>query len=588
MSSTTTGDAFGPPGNRRWGTVVRYLSAPAAVAVAVLLKWWLVAAVGPLPTFVIFYPAILLVASFGGGGPGVLATLLSAIVAARWYFPPVGQFSGKAPNEAVAVLIFTVFNVFLCVLAERLRQARWAAAVAAAQQEDLALLDMGNVLFLDAEYRVAHWSQGCRRLYGFEAGEARGRVVHELFHTRFPQPLEAIQRALLGQGHWEGELTRSRKDGAEIVVTVVRALRRDARGRPSAILEISHDVTERTHAEEAMRRVAQFAEQNPNPVLRIAAGGGLLYTNAPGRTWLASMGHAGDQPLPTAVQTLVADAFRQEGPIEVELADQCGRTFWFAAARPPGEQYVNLYGRNVTARKQAEEALRHTAEDLKRSNSDLEQFAYVASHDLQEPLRMVTGFVQLLQRRYAGRLDAEADKYIDFAVDGAKRMQTLINDLLAYSRVGTRGRELSLTDSGAALQQALANLRTSIDEAGAQITNGDLPTVRADEMQLVQLLQNLIGNAIKFRGESPPAIHVDARREEDRWRFAVSDNGIGIGPQFKDRIFLIFQRLHTREHYPGTGIGLAICKKIVDRHGGRIWVESRAGQGATFYFTLPT
>lgn len=201
---------------------------------------------------------------------------------------------------------------------------------------------------------------------------------------------------------------------------------------------------------------------------------------------------------------------------------------------------------------------------------------------------MVTGFVQLLQRRYAGRLDAEADKYIDFAVDGAKRMQTLINDLLAYSRVGTRGRELSLTDSGAALQQALANLRTSIDEAGAQITNGDLPTVRADEMQLVQLLQNLIGNAIKFRGESPPAIHVDARREEDRWRFAVSDNGIGIGPQFKDRIFLIFQRLHTREHYPGTGIGLAICKKIVDRHGGRIWVESRAGQGATFYFTLPT
>ena len=166
------GGAAGPPGKRRLTTAARYLSAPAAVAVAALLKWWLEASVGPLPTFIIFYPAILAVASIAGGGPGVLATLLSAIVAARWYFPPVGQFSGKAPNEAVAVLIFAVFNVFLCILAERLRRTRWAAAVSAAQKEDLALLDLGNLLFLDPEYRIIHWSQGCRRLYGYEAGEA--------------------------------------------------------------------------------------------------------------------------------------------------------------------------------------------------------------------------------------------------------------------------------------------------------------------------------------------------------------------------------------------------------------------------------
>jgi PAS domain S-box-containing protein len=483
MSIAATGSVAGPPGKHRLGTAVRYLSAPAAVTVAALLKWWLEASVGPLPTFIIFYPAILAVASIGGGGPGVLATLLSSAVAIVWYFPPTGQLYGKAPNSILALLLFAVFNLLLCVLAERLRRTRWAAAVSAAQREDLALLDMGNVLFLDPEYRIVHWSQGCRRLYGFEAGEALGRVAQDLFQTRFPQPLEEVRRARLQQGYWEGELTRRRKDGTEIVVAVLWTLRRDEKGRPSAILEVSNDITDR---------------------------------------------------------------------------------------------------------KRAEESLQRTAEELRRSNSDLEQFAYVASHDLQEPLRMVAGFVQLLQRQYASRLDADADKYIDFAVDGAKRMQTLINDLLAYSRVGTRGQERAPTDSAAALDCALANLRSSIDETAARITHGELPTVRADQVQLVQLFQNLVGNALKFRGQSPPKIHVDATRQDDHWRFSVSDNGIGIDPQFQQRIFLIFQRLHTREHYPGTGIGLAICKKIVDRHGGRIWVESQAGRGATFYFTFPT
>ena len=229
---------------------------------------------------------------------------------------------------------------------------------------------------------------------------------------------------------------------------------------------------------------------------------------------------------------------------------------------------------DITERKRAEEALRRTAEELARSNKDLAQFAAVASHDLQEPLRTVSGFVQLLQKDYGDRLDEKAGSYIGFAVDGVRRMENLIRDLLAYARVGTRGREPSPTDASAALRQALDNLLATIQETGAEVTQGPLPTVRADPSQLAQLFQNLIGNAIKFRSQAPPKIQVDACREGNDWRFSVSDNGIGIDPQFQDHIFEVFRRLHTQKKYAGTGIGLAICKKIVDRHGGRIWVES--------------
>jgi signal transduction histidine kinase len=238
------------------------------------------------------------------------------------------------------------------------------------------------------------------------------------------------------------------------------------------------------------------------------------------------------------------------------------------------------------ARRRAEAQLQQTVAELARSNADLEQFAYVASHDLQEPLRMVSSYTQLLARRYQGRLDAEANEFIGFAVDGAGRMQRLIDELLAYSRVSTRGRELVPCSTEAVLQAALANLRASIEESDAEVTHGALPAVQGDEAQLVQLFQNLIGNAVKFRGAEAPRIHVSAERDGDGWRFAVRDNGIGIDPEYADRIFVLFQRLHQRERYEGTGIGLAICKKIVERHGGRIWVESRDGAGATFFFTL--
>ena len=226
-------------------------------------------------------------------------------------------------------------------------------------------------------------------------------------------------------------------------------------------------------------------------------------------------------------------------------------------------------------------------EDLTRSNSELEQFAYVASHDLQEPLRMISSYVQLLSRRYEGKLDKDADDFIAYAVEGTKRMQQLINDLLAYSRVGTRGKPPVPTDFEDVFSEAMANLKITTEEAGAVVTHDQLPTAMADRLQMVQLFQNLIGNAIKFRGKDVPQVHVSARQEGELWVFSVRDNGIGIDPQFHDRIFTIFQRLHGREEYPGTGIGLAVSKKIVERHGGRIWLESSLGKGTTFYFTVP-
>ena len=238
-------------------------------------------------------------------------------------------------------------------------------------------------------------------------------------------------------------------------------------------------------------------------------------------------------------------------------------------------------------RERQQDKLKRALADLARSNRELEQFAYVASHDLQEPLRMVSSYTQLLADRYEEKLDDKARKYIAYAVDGAIRMQRLIGDLLTYSRVGTRGGPPAPTDAHAALGEALGNLAAAIAENHAIITNDDLPTVRADASQLVQVFQNLLGNAIKFHGPELPCIHVSAKAEDDEWVFSVKDNGIGIDPQYKEKMFVIFQRLHTRQEYAGTGIGLALCRRIIERHGGRIWFESAPGKGATFSFTLP-
>jgi light-regulated signal transduction histidine kinase (bacteriophytochrome) len=244
--------------------------------------------------------------------------------------------------------------------------------------------------------------------------------------------------------------------------------------------------------------------------------------------------------------------------------------------------------RDISVRKRSEEYLVKTAEELKRSNEQLQQFAYVASHDLQEPLRMVASYTQLLAKRYKGRLDSDADEFIDYAVDGCNRMQGLIRDLLAYSRSGTSETLLSDISGENALNNALKNLRIAIEESSAVVTHDLLPTIKTDNTQLVQVLQNLVGNAIKYRSAAVPHVHVSAMKNDSKeWVFSVRDNGLGIAPQFFERIFVLFQRLHGRQEFNGTGIGLAICKKVVERLGGRIWVESQPEEGSTFYFSLP-
>ncbi len=285
----------------------------------------------------------------------------------------------------------------------------------------------------------------------------------------------------------------------------------------------------------------------------------------------------GDGHLDTRIEVAGNDELSVLARLSNEMAEKLSRSH---------TSLENLR-REVAVRKAVEEKLKQYTDELRRSNEDLEQFAYVASHDLQEPLRMVSSYTELLARHYEGRLDEKAKKFMDYAVDGATRMQRLINDLLAYSRVGTRGKSLEATDTHALLGEAIRNLAVVIEQKRAVITNDALPTVRADASQLVQLFQNLISNAIKFQGENIPHIHVSAQDKGREWVFSVRDNGIGIDRKYADRIFVIFQRLHTRQEYPGTGIGLAVCKKIVERHGGRIWFESERGKGSTFFFTIP-
>jgi light-regulated signal transduction histidine kinase (bacteriophytochrome) len=276
---------------------------------------------------------------------------------------------------------------------------------------------------------------------------------------------------------------------------------------------------------------------------------------------------------------------------DIPVRRKDGSVFYadISAASPTmaGKKYTIGIFRDTTERKQAEETQRELIEDLKRTNAEIEQFNHLIAHDLQEPLRMVTNYLQLLIRRSQDKLDADALEFVGYAVEGSKLMQGMIKDLLNYSRMDTRHGRCPPVNLDKVLDQALSNLRMAIDESGAVIDHGVLPAVCADESQMLHLLQNLIGNALKFRTKDAPRIAIAAQEKPDEIVVSVTDNGIGIDPQFSERIFQIFQRLHPRSEYPGNGIGLAFCKKIVEGHGGRIWVESSPGKGSKFYFTLP-
>jgi PAS domain S-box-containing protein len=389
---------------------------------------------------------------------------------------------------------------------------------------------------------------------------------------------EAIKEAVESGKPYDLELEMLSAEGTpKWVRTIARPVME--KGKVTRVRGILQDITERKKAEQEIENLARFPLEDPNPVMRVTDNGQLIYANPPSRRLQDLWGCEIGDFLPDDWRKLISNS-AESGSSQTKDV-RCNEIVYSILVAPlAGASYVNLYSRDITERMHAED-------ELKRSNAELEQFAYVASHDLQEPLRAIAGMVQLLQKRYQGKLDERADEYIDHAVEAAGRMRKLINDLLTYSRVVRFGKQFEMTDVEKVLDTALANLRVALQESRATVTHDPLPSLMVDETQIGQVFQNLIGNAVKFRGERPLQIHIGAREEENAWCFEVRDNGIGIESQYFERIFGVFQRLHTRRDYPGTGIGLSLCKKIVERHGGSIWVESEAGQGTSFYFTLP-
>jgi PAS domain S-box-containing protein len=407
-------------------------------------------------------------------------------------------------------------------------------------------------------------------------------------------------------------------DGARVPVEVNSApLLKE--GNIVGVLVVARDITQRRRAAEQIRFQAHLLDVVGQAVIATDLDGKIIFWNrfaeqlygwradkAVGRNIVAVTVPAMSQAQGAEIMAALRQGARWSGEFTVQRRD--GTPFPALVTDAPihdlDGKLIGIVGisHDITERRQAEMQLRKTVTDLARSNADLQQFAYVASHDLQEPLRMVASYVQLLSIRYQGQLDADADEFIGYASEGAKRMQQLILDLLEYARVDTRGQPIEPTDMAEVCQIVAENLQVAIAETGAQVTWDPLPVVRGDSIQLGMVVQNLVGNALKFHGEAPPRVHISVRQTFEvsetskvltpetstpAWEFAVHDSGIGIEPQYFERIFVIFQRLHTRREYPGTGMGLAICKKIIERHGGRIWLESAPGQGTTFYFTLP-
>jgi PAS domain S-box-containing protein len=448
--------------------------------------------------------------------------------------------------------------------------------------------------------------------FGYRRDELVGQKVKNIIPKGFAERIIAdgtrsAAEALAQQIGTGIELIALRKDGTEFPIEIMLSPLESAEGTlvTAAIRDISVRKAAEEHLAQMEGRYRGLLEAAPDAMVVVNQHGDIVLLNVQAEK---QFGYRRDELVGQKIKNipegfaerLIADALRS---VEDALSQQIGTGIELSARRKDATEFpieimlsplesaegmlVTVAIRDISVRKQAELHLLDKVDELKRSNEELGQFAYIASHDLQEPLRMVASYTQLLSRRYKGKLDADADEFIAFAVDGASRMQRLIQDLLAYSRVGTKGRELQQTSSEEAFEQSLINLRGGIQDSGAIVTHDLLPAVLADEIQLIQLFQNLVGNAIKYQHPGIPRIHVSAAKNGgNKWTFSVKDNGLGIDPQYFDKIFVMFQRLHKREEFAGTGIGLAICKKIVERHGGNISVISQPGQGSTFAFTL--
>ncbi len=451
------------------------------------------------------------------------------------------------------------------------------------------------------------------QIYVFDALTGRCLYATPAACVAIDTPLEALSE--LNYDNLFSEPFRPSQNGMPVIMALERVSRDGRRDRVSVcLMESVADESIPVHlvwvrpaaADQHDDEFRQLLESAPDAIVIIAADGHVHLVN---RKAEEMFGYTRHELLGQAVERLMPERYRtmhvghraaytaqphtrpMGGGMELYAVRKDGGEFPVEISLSPMQSrhgmLVTSVIRDITDRKRAQDMLTKQAQELARSNAELEQFAYVASHDLQEPLRMITSYVQLLAKRYRGKLDEEADEFIHYAVDGANRMQTLIEDLLSYSRVSRLGQDMVATDADSVLDDVLRDLNVTISEAQAEVTHDALPRVRADASQLRQLFQNLLSNALKFRSDKAPAIQVTAQRKGSEWQFCVSDNGIGIEPQYHERIFVIFQRLHAPGRYSGTGIGLAICKRIVERHGGKLWMTSEPGVGTTFSFTLP-
>jgi PAS domain S-box-containing protein len=483
-------------------------------------------------------------------------------------------------------------------------ESRYRGLLEAAPDAMIVVNSEGHIILLNVQ---------AEKQFGYRRDELLGQPVKSIIPKGFAERLlvdgnRSAAEALPQQMGTGIELVGLRKGGTEFPIEIMLSPLASKEG--TLVTAAIRDITVRKAAEKHLAqmegRYRGLLEAAPDPMVLVNQADNIVLVNMQTQkvfgyrrvelvglsmTSLFSMGSAEQWQAHT----------RRSGPgalpphgligMELEGRHKGGAEFPIEVTLSPLEtsegSLLAVAIRDITARKKTEKQLLQMVAELNRSNEELGHFAYLASHDLQEPLRMVASYTQLLSRRYKGKLDADADDFIAFAVDGAERMQRLIQDLLAYSRVGTKVQDLLDTSSEQALEQAVTNLRGAIEQSGALVTHGPLPHVRADQGQLTQLFQNLVGNAIKYQNAGVPQIHVSAVTNEDaKWLFSVKDNGLGIDAMYFERIFGMFQRLHKREEFDGTGIGLAICKKIVERHGGKIWVESQPGHGSTFHFAL--
>ena len=483
-------------------------------------------------------------------------------------------------------------------------EGRYRGLLEAAPDAMVVVNQAGEIVLLNVQ---------AEKQFGYRRDELIGQQVTNIIPEGFAEGLIAdgtrtAARALAQRMGTGIELYGRRKKGSDFPIEIMLSPLESSEGIlvTAAIRDISLRKAAERHLAQMESRYRGLLEAAPDAMVVVNQAGEIVLVNVQAEK---QFGYHRDELLGQKVSNIIPEGFAERQAAdslrsrEAAQAQQIGTGVELNAKRKDGSEFpieimlsplqsaegtlVTAAIRDISARKRAAAELHQKVGELKRSNEELGQFAYIASHDLQEPLRMVASYTQLLARRYKGKLDADADEFIAFAADGASRMQRLIQDLLAYSRVDTKGKELLQTSSEEALELALVNLRAAISESGAEVTHDPLPSVVADQRQLMQLFQNLIGNAIKYQNGTPTVHITAARNNSEKWIFSVKDNGLGIDPQYFERIFGMFQRLHKRDEFEGTGIGLAICKKIVERHGGTISVESELGRGSTFRFALP-